>query len=218
MGRKNSKFINSPIPGLILKETPDEHGLIGLSLDVSSEMLVYCYQNGIFPWPISDEPPVTWFSPNPRSVIFLAELKINRSDKRALARSDLTTSVNQAFNEVITACGSSRSTTWITPQIIQSYQELHQQGVSLSIETWQAGKLVGGLYGVKLGKYFSGESMFHSESDASKVAFYRLVLELQKLGIEWIDCQQSTLFFEKRGAVELNREFFLKLLAQALSG
>jgi leucyl/phenylalanyl-tRNA--protein transferase len=174
--------------------------------------LLSAYRQGIFPW-FSDGEPILWWSPDPRMVLYPSELKISRSLAKTLKNTPFEIRFNTAFREVISACSSTLRTgqpgTWITADIINAYCALHEEGYAISAETWLDDKLVGGCYGVKIGKMFYGESMFHHETDASKVAFVTLVQELAKENVGLIDCQMKTAHLASFGAREIDRDEFI---------
>ncbi|NPA57941.1 MAG: leucyl/phenylalanyl-tRNA--protein transferase [Aquificae bacterium] len=188
--------------------------------DLSVERLLFAYSLGIFPW-YSEGEPIMWWSPDPRMVLFPQKLKISRSLKRTLKNKGFEVRFNTAFGEVIRLCASVRRKgqegTWITPQMIEAYTRLHELGFAHSVETYLDGKLVGGLYGVAIGRAFFGESMFHIVPDASKVAFVHLVKRLERENFRIIDCQQSTPHMARFGAEEISRREFLDILGEAVN-
>ncbi len=193
----------------------EPNGLIAIGGDLSMPRLLSAYRQGIFPW-FSDGEPILWWSPDPRMVLYPSELKISRSLAKTLKNTPFEIRFNTAFREVISACSSTLRTgqpgTWITADIINAYCALHEAGYAISAETWLDNKLVGGCYGVKIGKMFYGESMFHHETDASKVAFVTLVQELAKENIGLIDCQMKTAHLASFGAREIDRDEFIPQL------
>jgi leucyl/phenylalanyl-tRNA--protein transferase len=201
-------------------ETADDDGLLAIGGDLEVESLLLAYRSGIFPWPIN-EGILAWFAPPERAVIFLDEFHIPRRLQRELHRSDFSIRIDCDFTEVLTRCAEvknrgSQNSTWITPEIISAYSELHTLGFAHSFETYHNDVLVGGLYGVRLGGFFAAESSFYRMSNASKVAMITLVEYLQKEGISWFDCQVLTPFSESFGAREIPRSDFMKLLGKAL--
>jgi len=192
----------------------DPDGLLAAGGDLSAERLMAAYQRGIFPW-FNEGQPILWWSPDPRAVLIPSELRISRSLRRTLNRDHLRVTVDQAFEAVIANCAESRAITgtWITPEMREAYLELHELGHAHSVETWQGANLVGGLYGVGIGRTFAGESMFSTVSDASKVALVRLVRHCEALGVELIDCQLPTAHLESLGSRSLPRAEFLGRLA-----
>jgi len=195
----------------------EPNGLIAIGGDLSPARLLSAYQQGIFPW-FSEGEPIMWWSPNPRMVLFPNELKISNSLKKTLNNKPFEVRFNTAFHAVITACSSTlragQPGTWITEDIIHAYCALHHAAYALSAECWLEGKLVGGCYGVKIGNMFYGESMFHHETDASKVAFVRLVEKLKNEGVGLIDCQMKTVHLANFGAREIERDHFIQQLTR----
>jgi leucyl/phenylalanyl-tRNA--protein transferase len=192
----------------------DPDGLLAGGGDLSPERLVAAYRRGIFPW-FSQGQPVLWWSPDPREVLFPGEFRISRSLARTLRSGRLTTTHDQAFEAVIDACAAPRPGahgTWITPGMRDAYVELHRRGLAHSIETWEAGALVGGLYGVATGRIFCGESMFSRADDASKVALAALVAAAPQRGFELIDCQMPSAHLRSLGSRPLPRARFLSYL------
>jgi leucyl/phenylalanyl-tRNA--protein transferase len=192
--------------------------IIAIGEDLSVETLREAYRRGIFPWP-HDELPLPWFSPRRRAVLFFDELHIGRSLRRSLKRSSLKFTIDQAFDSVIRACASAprpeQEGTWIGPKIVKAYERLHRQGNAHSAEVWEGDELAGGLYGVDAGGAFTGESMFHRQTDASKVALLLLIEHLRQRGATWLDCQIMTPHMRALGAREIPRARFLDLLADA---
>jgi leucyl/phenylalanyl-tRNA--protein transferase len=191
------------------------NGLLAASRDLSVERLLDAYTRGIFPW-YSPGQPVLWWSPHPRMVLFTDELRVSRTfgkTLRRVARSEaIEVRANTAFEAVMQACAAPRGVdngTWITAEMIAAYTALHRRGVAVSIETWNNGELVGGLYGISLGRMFYGESMFASETDASKIALAALVRLLLLEKVPVIDCQQNTRHLASLGAREIGRAEFL---------
>ena len=197
----------------------DPSGLIAVGGDLSSERLLEAYRVGIFPW-YSEDQPILWWSPDPRFVLKLEDFKISRSLRKSLRKKTFLVTFDRVFDEVITACAQvpreGQSGTWITPEMQEAYITLHGLGYAHSVETWFEGRLVGGLYGVSLGKAFFGESMFHSKTDASKVALAILVEKLKTWGFHFVDSQMTTDHMHHLGAKEIPRRIFLKRLQSAL--
>lgn len=201
-------------------------GLLAVGGDLSIQRLTLAYSQGIFPW-FSEGDPILWWSPDPRMVLTCDKLRISHSlgkKLRRMARDDadplapVQIRLNTAFVSVIRACAEPRHTqadTWISPQIRAAYHAWHKAGSVHSVETWVNGELVGGLYGVSLGRFFFGESMFARVTDASKLALAFLVRFLQQQGIQHIDCQQQTAHLASLGAEPMGRDEFLALLVQA---
>jgi leucyl/phenylalanyl-tRNA---protein transferase len=197
-------------------DVADEDGLLAIGGDLSTERLLLAYRSGIFPWYNEDEP-ICWWSPDPRFVLYPQELKLSNSMKSVLRNGKFRFTINRAFTQVIQNCKTisrkSQDGTWISPAMQKAYTILHEQGFAQSAETWMDGKLVGGLYGIRLGKIFFGESMFSLESNASKFAFINYVQQLQKENILLIDCQLHTPHLESLGAKMIPRELFTRILA-----
>ncbi|GAO43725.1 leucyl/phenylalanyl-tRNA--protein transferase [Flavihumibacter petaseus] len=197
-------------------ELAEPDGMLAVGGDLSTERLLKAYRLGIFPW--YDEPPICWWCPDPRFVLFPAELKVSKSMRTVLQNGRFEFRVNYAFREVMTACQQARRRgqdgTWINEEIIDAYTALHEQGYAWSAEAWQQGQLVGGLYGIRLGKVFFGESMFSAVSNASKFAFIQWVRQLESEGVVLIDCQVHTEHLESLGARFISRESFTTMLDQ----
>ena len=193
-------------------------GLLAYGGDLQSDRLLSAYAQGIFPW--YEEEPILWYSPDPRAVLPVGGLCLNRSLRRTLRRAPYEVSFDRAFRSVIESCASvprpGQSGTWIGSDMIEAYCELHRLGFAHSVETWQEGELVGGIYGVSLGAAFFGESMFSLRTDASKVALVSLMRRIEAFGFRFLDCQQHTPHTEKLGAVLVPREQFLTDLSHAL--
>ncbi|GAB2760873.1 leucyl/phenylalanyl-tRNA--protein transferase [Salinimicrobium soli] len=198
-------------------ESANSLGLLAFGGDLSPQRLITAYKRGIFPWYDSSQP-ILWWSPNPRMVLFPEHLKISKSMKQLLKKDIFEVTYNQDFESVINACATvergEQEGTWITPKMKKAYLELHEMGLASSVEVWEEGKLVGGLYGIymKDKKIFCGESMFTKVSNASKYGFIKFVQKLQQEGIKLIDCQVYTEHLASLGAEEIPREEFLKYL------
>ncbi len=196
----------------------DAGGLLAVGGDLRAERLLSAYARGIFPW--YDLEPILWFSPDPRWILEPTQIRVSRSLRRSVRGNRFEVTLDTAFDEVIAACSKvprpGQEGTWITPEMIASYIELHRRGYAHSVEAWRGGQLVGGAYGVSLGRAFFGESMFSLESDASKVAFVGLVRQLQAWRFDFIDCQVHTDHLARFGARACPRERFLERLAAAL--
>ncbi len=196
-------------------QSAGESGLLAIGGDLSSERLLLAYRNGIFPW-YNENDPICWYCPDPRFVLFPEELNISKSMRTVLNSGKFFFTVNGAFTEVIKNCKTvirkDQPGTWISDTIIAAYISLHLQGFAHSAETWNNGELVGGLYGIRLGKVFFGESMFSKQSNASKFAFIRYIQYLQKQHVQLIDCQVYTSHLQSLGARMIERENFLQLL------
>ena len=206
-----------PDPTFALEE-PD--GLLAVGGDLSPARLLNAYRQGIFPW-YSEGEQILWWSPNPRAVLYPEQLKISRSLQKSLRKCPFRVTMDTAFAQVIAKCSESRidkdgsqSGTWITEEMKQAYIELHRIGFAHSVECWEGEELVGGLYGVSMGKVFFGESMFARRSDASKIGFAHLVKQLTAWGFALIDCQVHTDHLTSLGAVDIPRDNFLALLDQ----
>lgn len=199
-----------------------EIGLVALSEDVSTEVVVDGYRNGVFPWPLLGESgPILWCSPDPRFVLLPEDLHVPRSLRRTLRRGGFRITVDRAFEHVIAGCASvprpAQEGTWITTALRRAYVQLHHDGWAHSVEVWTADdELAGGLYGVAMGAVFFGESMFSRVPDASKVALVSLVAELRRREYDLVDCQQRTDHMGRFGAREMPRAEFLRRLRGAL--
>lgn len=198
----------------------DEEGLLAFGGDLSIDRLLLAYRNGIFPW-FSEDEPICWWCPDPRFILLPAELKISKSMRTVLNKGAFKFTVDKAFEEVIKNCQKvfrkDQPGTWITDEMLDAYLNLHKAGYAHSAEAWKDGKLVGGIYGVLLGKVFFGESMFSKESNASKFAFIKFVERLQKQNVQLIDCQVYTEHLESLGAKMIERKDFLQLLQQYIN-
>ncbi|MFT6916205.1 MAG: leucyl/phenylalanyl-tRNA--protein transferase [Motiliproteus sp.] len=189
-------------------------GLLAAGGDLSPARLIQAYRNGIFPW-YDESQPILWWSPDPRCILKPEQLHVSRSLRKLIRQQRLRVSIDQDFSAVILACAGPRSDadgTWISPAMQQAYQRLHQQGVAHSVEVWEQNLLVGGLYGLAIGKTFFGESMFSRVSNASKLAFVTLVERLQQWDYAFIDCQVHSQHLTSLGATEVPRSDFIRLL------
>jgi leucyl/phenylalanyl-tRNA--protein transferase len=190
----------------------DPNGLLGVGGDLDAHRLVYAYRMGIFPW-YSDGQPVLWWSPDPRLVVFPDELHVPRSLGKRIRRGDFTITLDTAFRRVIDACAQKsrpdQPGTWITMEMRDAYVRLHEMGIAHSCEAWDGDVLVGGLYGVAIGRMYCGESMFTDRSDASKIAFVHLTRQLQRWGYPIVDCQVHTEHLARFGAREISRGEYL---------
>ncbi len=198
-------------------ESADEHGLVAVGADLAPGTLLAAYRAGLFPMPLGRTDKLGWWSPDPRGVIPLGDLRVTRSLRRSLRRYRIT--ANVAFGEVIDACRAvERPHGWISPDIRDAYVRLHRLGWAHSVEAWSpAGELAGGLYGVSIGGLFAGESMFHVDRDASKVALVALVGRLNHGGVErLLDVQWATEHMQSLGAVEISRSGYLARLKVAV--
>jgi leucyl/phenylalanyl-tRNA---protein transferase len=199
----------------------EPNGLIAIGGDLSAARLLSAYKHGIFPWfnhdPILGDDPIMWYSPNPRMVLFPDELKISNSLKKTLKKNLFEIRFNTAFREVMTACSQTprldkngiQAGTWISPDMINAYCKLHVLGHAICMESWFDGKLVGGCYGIIINNMFYGESMFHKQTDAGKVAFVHLVNQLKNQQVGLIDCQMKTPLLASFGGREIPREAFI---------
>ncbi|HHV29415.1 MAG TPA: leucyl/phenylalanyl-tRNA--protein transferase [Clostridium sp.] len=207
-----SKELIFPHPSLA-----NEDGILAVGGDLSCERLLLAYRNGIFPW-FTEYDPILWWSPDPRCVLFPKDIKISKSMKKFLRKQLYEVTFDTCFKDVITMCAElRRDNTWITSDIIDSYCKLHNLGFAHSIETWHEGALVGGLYGVSLGKCFFGESMFSVMENASKTALITLSQKLEEKDFLLIDCQVHSKHLESLGAVNIDRDKFLKYLERGLA-
>jgi leucyl/phenylalanyl-tRNA---protein transferase len=195
----------------------DENGLVALGGSLEPDLVLLAYREGVFPW--SSDPVISWWSPDPRALFDLATWKAHRSIGQAVRRGDWHFSVDKAFEQVMRACAApapGRESTWIGEDFIKSYVELHGRGFAHSVEVWEGEELVGGLYGVTLGGFFGGESMFNRRTDASKAAVMHLIERLRASGFVLCDAQVPTPHLSRLGAVELPRQEYLAKLKQAL--
>jgi len=201
-------------------ESATEEGIVAVGGDVSPERLLLAYSQGIFPWPVRGFP-LLWFSPDPRFVLRPEEAHLSRSLRRRMRRGDLEVRADTDFEGVIAACAAvprvGQAGTWITPELRQGFVRLHELGYAHSVEAYDRGRLVGGLYGVSLGEAFFGESMFARAPDASKVAFATLLGNLLDWGFTLVDCQVYTEHLERFGATDWPRAAFLTTLHRALA-
>lgn len=195
------------------------HGVVARGANLSPGVLLSAYEQGLFPW-FSEGDPLLWWSPDPRFVLFPAELHLPRRVARRLRAGEFRLSLDTAFAEVIERCSQfprpGQDGTWITRDMVAAYTELHERGYAHSVEAWQDGLLCGGLYGVSLGRVFFGESMFAVRPDASKAAFVAFARYLAALEFQLIDCQVYTEHLERFGAREIRREEFLTRLQRGL--
>lgn len=194
-------------------------GILAVGGDLSAERLLLAYKNGIFPW-FDDDEPILWWSPPERMVVNPREYKVAKSLRNIINRNIFKVTFDTAFEEVITNCQSikrrGQKGTWITNSMLEAYLQLHQLGIAKSVEVWQNDELVGGLYGVDLGKIFCGESMFSLVSNASKVAFVTLIQKLKDENYFLLDCQVHNNHLEKLGAFEISRQNYIKILKSSL--
>jgi leucyl/phenylalanyl-tRNA--protein transferase len=204
----NKHSLNFPHPS-----SANEDGILAWGGDLTPSRLIRAYQNGIFPWYAKDEP-ILWWSPSPRLIMELNDFKLSRSLKKSIKK--FTYKFDSNFSQVIRNCGTvqrdNQNGTWIQADIIEAFKELHSIGVAHSIESYKDGVLVGGLYGLTVGKLFCGESMFAYSNDASKAAYAILIRHLKEWGYDFVDCQVPTDHLKSLGAKEVTREYFLERL------
>ncbi|UTW66095.1 leucyl/phenylalanyl-tRNA--protein transferase [bacterium SCSIO 12643] len=197
----------------------NEEGILAVGGDLSLNRLKEAYSKGIFPW-YNDDSLILWWAPDPRFVLFAKDLKVSKSMKQVIRSGKFTVTFDREFERVIRNCKTSKregqSGTWITQDMEQAYINLHRQGIAHSVEVWFANELVGGLYGVALGKMFFGESMYTHMSNASKYGFIQLVQKLEEKGFDLIDCQDYTAHLESLGAHEISRDRFEKLISHKI--
>lgn len=202
-------------------ESADENGLLAVGGDMEMESLLLAYSQGIFPWPINDQYPLAWFAPDPRGILCFNDLHISKSLTKFLKKNPYRLSINQDFRAVIMNCASVKRKdnqgTWITPELMEAYIELHKNKLAYSVEVFLEEKLVGGLYGVCINKFISAESMFHTEDNASKIAILFLMEKLQEDEIDWIDTQMLTPVVEQLGGKYISRNEFLLKTKDAFS-
>jgi len=194
----------------------EPNGLLCVGGDLSPERLLAAYRYSLFPW-FNDDQPILWWSPNPRAVLFPADIHISRSLRKAIRKKKYYVTFDQCFTDVVAACAEPRpyeANTWISDEIRRAYTQLHQMGYAHSVEVWQGEQLVGGLYGIALGKVFFGESMFSRATDSSKIAFVYLTRQLQQWGFQLIDCQVASEHLTSLGAIDIDRNQFIDLLNQ----
>jgi leucyl/phenylalanyl-tRNA--protein transferase len=199
-------------------EEADDRGLLAVGGALTTDLLVEAYSSGAFPW--SSDPVVSWWSPDPRAIFDLHTFKSQRTVQKHARQGGWRFSVDEAFGQVMAACAeatSARPETWISPDFVASYTKLHQLGVVHSVEVWEGADLVGGLYGVQLGGFFGGESMFHRKTDASKAAVAFLVERCRAAGVVLLDAQVPNPHLASIGAIEIPRTAYLDRLETALS-
>lgn len=214
-------MIKIPVLGFHTQDFPpiehaldDPNGLLAAGGDLAPERLIDAYRKGIFPWFDQDQP-ILWWSPSPRAVLFPDQIHISRSLHKALRKGRFNVTMDNCFNDVIRACAEPRTYsdgTWITQEMIEAYCRLHELGYAHSIEVWADSKLVGGVYGIALGKVFFGESMFSRQTNASKIAFVYLVSQLQAWGFQLIDCQVENPHLASLGSTNITRAEFKSIL------
>lgn len=209
---------DAPSFPLVSSALSDPAGLLQVGGALTPEWLLLAYHQGVFPW-FSEGDPILWWSPDPRTVLYPKDFVCRRSLAKVIRNAGFQVTSDLAFDEVIRLCSDTRSEegTWILPQMQTAYRELHRLGYAHSIEVWRDDRLVGGLYGLHLGKVFFGESMFALESNASKVALYHLSHQLAEQEFVMIDCQFATDHLHSLGAVDIPRQTFLTQLAQGIA-
>lgn len=216
----NPTGVERPRTGFPPPERADDDGLLAVGGDLSAPRLLDAYRNGIFPW-FDPGGPILWWSPPERMVLDPAGLKVSRSLRAVLRHGNYATTYDTAFRRVIRACAATprhgEVGSWITPDVEAGYSELHERGYAHSVETWFGGELVGGLYGVLIGRCFSGESMFSHRTDASKVALVALADALVHRDVPLIDCQVETAHLTSLGARLIPRAEFLRQLREGLN-
>jgi leucyl/phenylalanyl-tRNA--protein transferase len=203
----------------VVRALAEPNGLLAAGADLSVARLLRAYRSGIFPW-FNEDQPILWWSPDPRMVLYPAELRISRSLGKRLRRRDYEVRADTAFGAVMRACAAPRdgnAGTWITPEMVAAYETFHRAGHAHSVETWIGGELAGGLYGVAVGRAFFGESMFTRATDASKIALAHLARQLARWGYGVIDCQMTTPHLARLGAREIPRAAFIRKLAELVN-
>ncbi len=214
--------VDSPFPP-VSEALDDPNGLLAYGADLSPQRLFTAYSNGIFPW-FSEGEPLLWWSPTPRAIIDIDEFICSKSLKKLAKQKKFRVTLNHSFKDVISACATiprqsltntntnASADTWITQDMQQAYIQLHQLGIAHSVEVWDDNELVGGLYGVGIGKVFCGESMFHRKSNTSKLAMLALVQHMKQQGLLFIDCQLPTDHLSSLGAKSIGRNRFIQKL------
>src|SRR5262245_50766340 len=203
-----------PEPFPSVEEATDE-GLLAIGGDLSPERLLLAYRSGIFPW-FEEGLPVLWWSPHPRAILELDRLHVPRRLMRTIRQQKFRISIDRCFEHVMRACGERDEGTWITESMVDAYCKLHQLGFAHSVETWLGNELAGGIYGVSIGGFFAGESMFYRHRDASKVALFHLTRHLASAGFVLLDLQILNDHTERLGAIEISRPEYLSRLALAI--
>jgi leucyl/phenylalanyl-tRNA--protein transferase len=197
----------------------DPNGLIAIGGDLSPQRLVSAYEQAIFPWFNAGEP-IMWWSPSPRAIIPVNQIKINRTLTKFIKKNPYQVTLNKDFDQVISNCAHApfrKEGTWIVKDMKLAYMRLHELGYAHSIEVWQHNELVGGLYGVAINGFFSGESMFYKKNNASKVALISLAELLKTIGVSFIDCQILNPFLDDMGCIEIDRDSFTQLQQVAIT-
>lgn len=204
----------APFPDVTLAER-EPNGLLAIGGDLSPQRLINAYMKGIFPW-FSEDEPILWWSPDPRTVLYPEKIRISRSLRKTLKKKQFQVSFDQDFAAVIKGCAAPRNNspgTWLLPEMIEAYHQQHALGLAHSVEVWQDGNLVGGLYGMAIGAVFFGESMFSLVPDSSKIALVHLSRSLSEWGFRMIDCQVYTQHLASLGAEEIPRQLFCRNLS-----
>jgi leucyl/phenylalanyl-tRNA--protein transferase len=198
-------------------EDASEEGILAIGGDLSPERLILAYSNGIFPW-FNEGDPIIWWSPKNRCVLYPKDLRVSKSMKKLIRKNIYSVTFDKNFKEIINKCSSVRKETgtWITEEMIEAYNSLHKHGYAHSVEVWHEGEIVGGLYGISLGKFFFGESMFSLKANASKFALIELSKRADSLGFIFIDCQMYTEHLGSLGAIEIPRRDYLDTLVTGL--
>lgn len=199
-------------------ENADSNGIVAIGGNLNLETIIAAYLDGIFPWPISNDVPLTWFSPDPRGIIELNNFHISRSLRRFINKTNYVVRFNQDFENVIKHCGKTRKDekdgTWINKEIIKGYNDLFNHNMAYCVSVYDQDELVGGIYGVCIGEIISGESMFFTKTNASKFAMVKLIEKLKSKNIKWIDTQMVTSVVKNFGGVEISRKLFINMLSQ----
>lgn len=199
-------------------ENADANGIVAIGGNLNLDTIIAAYLDGIFPWPISTDVPLTWFSPDPRGIIELNNFHISRSLRRFVNKTNYIVRFNQDFENVIELCGKIRKNekdgTWINKEIIKGYHDLFHQNMAYCVSVYDQDELVGGIYGVCIGEIISGESMFFTKTNASKLAMVKLIEKLKSKNIKWIDTQMVTPVVKNFGGVEISRKLFISMLSQ----
>lgn len=211
-----------PIVDFPAIEKADENGLLALGGDLEVESLLLAYSKGIFPWPLGDDYPMAWFSPDPRGIVLTNNFHIPRSLAKFIKKCSYKVTFNNDFLAVIEGCQEltnrkDQHETWITDEIVEGYYNLFKKGHAYSVECYDDDELIGGLYGVRINSFFSGESMFYRKENASKVVLVKLFERFKELGVPMLDTQMVTSVVQTLGGEEIKRENYIKLLNKALS-
>lgn len=208
------RFLKPKLTSFYSPKLAGAEGLVGITSCITPELLFEAYSYGIFPW--SDQPAL-WYSPHPRAIFDISSLKFARRLERAARQKSFEVTYDREFAEVMARCMAHHApNSWISPSMIRAYTRFHELGFAHSVEVWNQSELVGGLYGVQMGGVFAGESMFCTQRDASKVAFFHLVCKLRQIGVVLMDSQVLNPHTARLGAVEVARSYYLKLFEQAL--